>query len=258
MASQSPSVSTRRVVPISGAHKETGTKSPIKEFVNRYFYFTMSLLIAAIVVWGFSHSINDSLFHPAIPRPFLLWVHGAAFAGWVVFYIFQSVLVRTRNIKWHRFFGWFGAGLAAVMVVLGVAIAVIMGHFDKYQLHIADSDAFLSIPLGDMVIFPACVGLAIYWRKRPEFHRRLLFLATCALLDAPLGRIDYIFDHSLLYVFPDAVIFLGILRDLFVNRRIHIVYRMALPSMVVFQGFIIYLWRGAPSWWLKIGQAILG
>jgi len=34
--------------------------------------FFMSLLIAVIVVYGFSHTINENLIHPAIPRPFIL------------------------------------------------------------------------------------------------------------------------------------------------------------------------------------------
>jgi hypothetical protein len=225
--------------------------------VDKYFYFAMSLLVAAIVVWGFSHSINKNLFHPALPRPFLLWIHGAAFSGWVAFYIFQSALIRTRNVKWHRFFGWFGVGLAAVMVPLGFIIAVIMGRFDAVQLHQPDA-AFLSVPFGDMIAFAVCTALALYWRKRPELHRRLLFIATCALLDAPFGRIDYIFDHSLFYVCLDSVILLGVVRDLLVNRRVHMVYRVVLPVMVVFQVFIIYIWRDHPSWWLKMCQSILG
>jgi hypothetical protein len=64
--------------------------------------------------------VNENLFHPALPRPFLLWIHGAAFSGWVAFYLFQSALVRTHNVIWHRFFGWFGAGLATLMVALGL------------------------------------------------------------------------------------------------------------------------------------------
>lgn len=36
--------------------------------VDRYFYFAMSLLFAAIVVVGFSRTVNQNLFHPAIPR----------------------------------------------------------------------------------------------------------------------------------------------------------------------------------------------
>jgi len=34
------------------------------------FYFLMALLIPAIVVLGFSTTINQNLIHPAIPRPF--------------------------------------------------------------------------------------------------------------------------------------------------------------------------------------------
>ena len=32
--------------------------------LDKYFYFSMSLLIAAIVVWGFNHTIDANLFHP--------------------------------------------------------------------------------------------------------------------------------------------------------------------------------------------------
>src|SRR5208283_480475 len=111
--------------------------------VHRYFYFAMSLLLAAIVISGFKRTVNDNLFHPAIPRPFILWIHGAAFAGWVCFFIFQSTLVRIHRVSWHRFSGWFGAGLAGVMVPLGVTTAIIMARFDKIQLHQSDTDAFL-------------------------------------------------------------------------------------------------------------------
>jgi len=226
--------------------------------LDKYFYFAMSLLIAAIVVAGFSRTVNQNLFHPAVPRPFLLWIHAAAFTLWLVFFILQSALVRVRKVKLHRLLGWFGAGLAAVMVPLGFTIAIIMGRFDKHIMHIADANTFLSVPFGDMLIFTVFVGLAIYWRRKPEFHRRLLFIGTCGLLDAAFGRFDYLFNHSLFFLGVDAVILLGVARDLLVNRRIHIVYRVALPSLVVVQALMVYLWRGAPAWWATIGQALLG
>ena len=55
--------------------------------VERYFYFVMSLLIAASVAWGFSHTIDQNLLHPAVPRPPILWFHGAIFSGWVLFLV---------------------------------------------------------------------------------------------------------------------------------------------------------------------------
>jgi len=227
--------------------------------LDRYFYFAMSFLIAGLVVWGFSHTVDANLFHAAVPRPLLLWIHGAAFSAWVVFYILQSALVRTRNVRVHRSLGWFGLALGACMVLLGFTIAVIMGHFDIYTLHLpmADTEAFLAIPFYDMLAFGTLLGLAIYWRRKPELHRRLLFLATCSLLDAAFGRVDYIFNNHIFFVFVDSVIALGIVRDLLVNRTIHPVYRYALPVLVVAQTVTTLLWSHPPQSWLSVTHAIL-
>jgi hypothetical protein len=46
-------------------------------------------------------------------------------------------------------------------------------------------------------------------------------------------------------------------RDLIVDRRIHKVYVVAIPSIAIVQGFVAYLWRGSPAWWLHITQALL-
>ena len=246
------SLSQRAVVrPISAL---TGPKG----LVNKYFYFAMSLLIAAIVVSGFSRTINDNLLHPSIPRPLILWFHAAAFSGWVAFFFFQSALVRTHNVKWHRFFGWFGATLGTVMVPLGITTSIIMGRFDTYQEHQPGADAFLIVPFYDMVAFGVFFALAVLWRKKPELHRRLIFIAICGLLDAAFGRYDYIFYHGLFFWCVDGVILLGVLRDLHVNRHIHKVYLYALPPLVVIQAFVAHTWLSTSAWWVRIGHAILG
>jgi hypothetical protein len=227
-------------------------------FVNRYFYFCMSLVFAALVVWGFSRTVNDNLFHASPPRPFLLWIHGAAFSTWVLFFIAQSGLVRLHKVSMHRFLGWFGAGLATVMVPLGVTIAVIMARFDTVVLHQTGADAFLAIPFFDMIAFGMLIALAIYWRKRPDFHRRLVFIATCGLMDAALGRFDYLFNHNLFYPCLDLLIVLGVVRDLIVERRVNKVYVYALPVLIVGQAVTVYAWRMNPAWWQSITHAIMG
>ena len=236
----------------------TKSTSPLKTFLSRYFYFSMSLVFPALVVWGFSRTVNDNLFHASPPRPFLLWIHGAAFSLWVVFFIAQSTLVRVHKVSWHRFLGWFGAGLAAVMVPLGFTIAVIMARFDTVVRHQTDADAFLSIPFFDMIAFGTCIALAVYWRKRPEFHRRLVFIATCGLMDAAVGRFDYLFNHNLFYPVLDLLILLGVGRDLVVDGRVHKVYRYALPVLIVVQSLAVYAWRINPAWWQSITHVIMG
>ena len=88
--------------------KETSAMTQLKRFLSRYFYLCMSLVMAGLVVWGFSHTVDASLFHANPPRPLLLWIHGAAFSTWTVFFIVQSALVRVRKVSVHRFLGWFG------------------------------------------------------------------------------------------------------------------------------------------------------
>jgi hypothetical protein len=154
--------------------------------------------------------------------------------------------------------GWFGAGLAAVMVVLGTAIAIIMARFDAVQLHQSGTDAFLAIPFYDMIAFGVSIALALYWRRRPEFHRRLMFVATVSLMDAPVGRFDFLFNHNLFYLCLDLLIVLGVVRDLVVDRRVHKVYLYALPVLIVGQNLAIYMWRINPPWWRTITHAILG
>jgi hypothetical protein len=242
---------------------ETAAARPIKTFagprgfVDKYFYFAMSLLFPVIVVSGFSRTVNENLFHPAIPRPLILSFHAAVFSGWVVFFVFQSVLVRTRNVKWHRLCGWFGAALGAAMVPLGTATAIVMGRFDTYRLHQTDAEPFLIIPFFDIAAFGTLLTLAVVWRKRPELHRRLLFIATCLLLDAPLDRFDFLFDHNLSFLCLDLVIGLGLVRDLLVNPRIHRVYLIALPALIALQCLVIFTWRSEASWWVRVAHAIL-
>jgi hypothetical protein len=224
-------------------------------FLNQYFYFAMSLLIAAIVAWGFSHTIDQNLIHASPIRPWILYLHGAVFSGWVVFFIVQSSLVRMRKVQVHRTLGWFGVAWGVAIVALGVSTAISMTRFKILTLHLTDAGQFLIVPLWDITCFTVAFSLAILWRKRPEFHRRLMLVATCVLTAAAFGRFPALFNSF--YAGVDLLIFLGVLRDLIVNRRVHPVYLYALPLLIVGQSFVMYLVITHSPHWSKIANAIL-
>jgi hypothetical protein len=218
----------------------------------------MSLLIAVIVVYGFSHTINDNLFHPAIPRPFLLSIHAVVFSTWILFFIFQSALVRTHHVPLHRLTGWFGVALGGTMAVVGIATAITMTRFDAAKLHETDAAAFMIIPFFDITCFTISFALAIYWRKRKEFHRRLVLIASCALTAAAFGRFPpQILPHVVFYSGVDFLILLGVARDLIVDRRVHRVYLYALPLFIIGQIIVTYTFIHESVYWLKIANAIL-
>jgi hypothetical protein len=227
--------------------------------IEKYFYFFMSLVVVAVIVYGFSFTIGKNLIHPAVPRPRILYIHATVFSSWLVFFALQSTLVRSRKVRWHRRLGWFGVALGTLIPIVGVSTAVVMGRFDKAILHTTDAEPFLIVPLFDMLCFTSTFPLAIYWRKKSELHRRLMLVATCALTAAAFGRFPAsILPGYLFYAGVDLLILLGIARDLIVNRSVHRVYLFALPAFILGQAVVTYIAYHNSPFWLRIAHAILG
>lgn len=255
-------MSTEQALPEAPATRIGARKaSALSRFLIQYFYFCMSLLVAAVVVYGFSHTVNDRLIHATPPRPLLLWIHGAVFSGWVAIFVFQSALVRVHKVKLHRLTGWFGAAFGVLIPVLGIWTAIIMSRFRIAHFHQDGIKPFFVISALDMISFGIPFWLAIYWRRKPEFHRRLVLIATCALTNAAFGRfpmMPHTLSFEISFAGVDALILLGVVRDWIVNRRIHNVYRYALPIFIACQIFAVRLAFHPPTWWVNATNAIIG
>lgn len=225
---------------------------------GRAFYFVMTLLVTAVVVYGFSHTVGQNLFHPPSPRPTILYLHAVLFTGWLLFFIVQSGLVRTRKVRLHRTLGWCGLVMGSAIPIVGVATAIAMGRLHTRE-GATDAAQSLIVPLFDMVAFSVAFSLAFQWRTRPEFHRRAMLIATCALSAAAFGRFpNAVFADTWFYAGVDALVLLGVLRDLLVTRRVHPVYLCALPLLVLGQiAAMSPLVRNSPLW-LGIAHALLG
>lgn len=231
-------------------------KAVVTRLLEKYFYSFMSVFIAVVVFYGFSHTVNQNLIHPAVERPWILWVHGIVFSGWLLFFILQSALVRTRSVRWHRNVGWFGAGLGVAIVVLGLSTTMAMAHFHVEKLHATDL-SFILVPFWDIACFAVCFGLAIAWRKKLEHHRRLMLLATAALSAAGWGRYTFLPPGGF-YAGVDLLIVMGVVRDLIVNRRVQAVYKVGLPVFVAGQALVLWVILSKPEWWMKTVAVLLG
>jgi hypothetical protein len=180
--------------------------------------------------------------------------------------------VRVRNVKLHRTLGWGGAGLATAMTVVGVVTSVVMTRFDLqflnahplFTLNGMHSSDLASLRVAGQLVslwnisgFTVLFWLAVYWRKKPEMHRRLILLATCMLLAPAFSRFPQPLVSNHYYYWVDAVILLGVLRDLIVPRRVHKVYYFALPILIAGQQFVAHIVQAQPSWWMQIATAIV-
>lgn len=116
-------------------------------------------------------------------------LHAGVFASWIVLFAVQTTLIATGNRRLHRRLGVVGALLAAMMLVLGLAVAVHAARTGFAPIPGGEALRFLVVPIGDIVVFAILVGAGIYCRHAADVHKRLMWLATMDLLFAPITRL---------------------------------------------------------------------
>ena len=203
----------------------------------RRFYLAMSVMMLALVTYGFSNTIGPGLLHTQRPVRdiMLLSIHGAVFYAWMLFMVAQAALIRLRHIRLHRLLGWFGAADAVLVVIMGLWAT----------FHQPAPFALGIVGVLSMAGFGIPVALAILWRKRPAYHRRLLLIGTAMLTNAAFARFpgSYLPGHFF-YAGTDLLIAIGVARDLWKERSIHVVYRYAMPILLAAEiAVLIPAWR---------------
>jgi len=224
--------------------------------LRRRFYIGISLLITAIVLAGFSPRLFDSLVR-GVARPWILHVHAAVYLGWLALLIGQSVLAARGKIALHRRVGTFGVAYAVLVLILGVIVsfAVPVMHVRAGEWPLDRAASFLPIPLGDMVLFGGFFGAAVVYRHRPEIHKRLVVLASVAVMFAAVSRLWFVessLERMLVWYSP---LLLAMGYDLATRRRIHPVYLIGAIVMAVALTRILL---GQSDLWLGVARAMLG
>jgi hypothetical protein len=217
-------------------------------------------IIAAVVAYGFAQTLSQNLLHAAIPRPRILWLHAAVFFGWIGILLTQTTLVRAGRVRWHRRLGVAGLLFGATMLPIGIATALAMGEFNVAHA-LRDPSfarAFLAVPFNDMIFFTGTLAAAAWWRKRPDVHRRLVFIATCLLTAAAFARFPFTILELRWYAAVDLLLLLGVIYDLARHGRVHRAYVFALPVILSGQVVAMWLFLARPHWWLAFGRHLIG
>ncbi len=185
----------------------------------------MMLFIVGTVFLGFARTYYLAGIYHAHVRSLLIHVHGAVFSSWIVLLVVQTTLVARRNISLHRSLGIFGAGLAVAMVGLGIAAAT-----DSLSRGFAPPGfpfgplVFYATPIFNISAFAVLIYFAIRMRANGPAHKRLVLLATLALLGAAINRWPFaVFQqsHFLTNVVLDLMVLSIVIFDLSTLRRIH-------------------------------------
>jgi hypothetical protein len=197
----------------------------VKRRRERLFYTGMAVAFLLIVFAGFARTYYLRPYFSTPQLTPLLHLHGLIFTSWIVLLLAQTVLIAAKRTSIHRRLGWAGAVLAGLMILVGTTTAIVRAKVVEVPVGSPSPLAFLTIPLGDMLVFALLIGAGFYYRRRTDAHKRLMLLATIAILPAAVARLpfDFIQQFGPLAFFglPDLLIPVCLVYDLLTRGRPH-------------------------------------
>lgn len=238
--------------PRSAASRATTTRR-----FRRSFYVAIAALMAVLVGVGFWPSYYGPLLRGAGRTPVFLHFHGILYVGWLALLIVQAVLAARGRIRTHRALGNVGIGYGVVVWLVGILVsfAAPVMHVNAGEWTIDRAAAFLPIPLGDMVLFGGFFATAVAYRNRPDVHKRLMLLATLAIVFAAAFRLQVAgvptFAAIGLWFVPLVA---GMAHDAWTRGRVHPVYWIGAAAMAL---ALLRLPLADSDFWLGLGRPLI-
>ena len=186
-------------------------------------------------------------------------VHGVVMTAWFTLFLVQARLVATGRTALHRKLGVAGVALAVLVVAVGTAAGITAAKSGSAPTGVPPL-VFLALPLGEMVVFAALVTAAIVMRKKGSWHKRLMLLASLAMLTPAMARLPLEFVRAggplAFFALTDLVILACIAYDTAKNRRLHPAFAVGLAFVIVGQIGRLALTR--TPWWMPFAQWVTG
>jgi hypothetical protein len=194
------------------------TSAALRSFDRRFFAFA-AIAFSLVVLAGFARTYYLKPYFGGPPLPSLLvHLHGLLMTVWVALFATQVWLISSRRVRVHQRLGYAGVGLAVLIVAAGLVTALRAGKYGSPSMPPnVPSQAFMAIPLFDLLLFSVLFGGAVYYRKRPAAHKSLMLLTAINFLPPAIARIPIAPLQNLgplwFFGFPTALILVCLVID---------------------------------------------
>jgi hypothetical protein len=228
--------------------------SPVRR--DRAFHTVLAVAFLATTLAGFAPTyFLKQVYHTPALSP-LLHVHGVVFTCWLLLLVIQSGLVASHRVDVHKRLGIAGALLAAAMIPLGVLVAIEAARRGAATPGLTPL-TFMVFPIGAVVMFAGFIGAALWKRRKPEIHRRLMVLGTVSILTPAIARLPFA-GHNPVFALLLSLLFVvaAMIHDWKTRRRVHPLY--------IWGGLIILLSGpgrsaiGQTAAWQAFAQMLVG
>ena len=224
------------------------------------FYVAVAWILALLAFAGFARTFYLNAFFARLDLGTLRVLHGVLFSAWLLLLVVQTGLVATRRTAVHRRFGAFGAVVAAAMVFTGVVVALHAGRNGFRTPGLPPSHIFMLVPLVDIALFACLTGAALALRDRPDWHKRLMLLATLAITPPifarlPLDALRAMQPMAAFGLATFAIVAVAAI-DTMARRRLHPVYLWG--GLLVVLSFPLRVLAAGTAAWQAVARWLVG
>ncbi len=239
---------------IAGSVTSNGEKTIGSQSVYaRYFFVSMAVIFIIIAIVGFVPSYQ-SLHAGTMTVHWFVHVHGALMSLWLLIFFTQVILAAKGFLKFHR-------QLGQLSVVLGVFVwasmcIVTFRALIGYPPRINEiSWDLLLLQLSAILLFGLFFVRGVRARKNAATHKRFMLLATLILIQAGIGRIQWlpwpviakpslsgIPNPCLIFLYVDLLLIPLFIYDLLTLKRIYKTTLVGSACLIIIHLFITVVW----------------
>jgi hypothetical protein len=166
----------------------------------------------------------------------------------------QARLVAHHRVDLHRKLGVVGALLAPLCTAVAIRVSFNAGRrsFLAHPSSLSNLAQPFAMDFGTSLMFLVLVATALYLRRRPDIHKRVMVLACCSLLLPAIGRIPFVFEAVGMWglvAITEIPPLMCILYDTIKHRRLHLAFGWG--GAVLLSSFPAFMLLGASDSWLK-------
>lgn len=226
------------------------TAALVRTAAPRRLYVGLALLAVVIAAVGFWPTYFGPLAAGTAVKTPIVHLHAAIYVGWLAIFVTQAALAATGRVAAHMQLGRFAIGYGVLLIVVGLITAFARFALRVRAGEVAAAQAQLLGPVLDMIVFAPLFAAALYYRRKPELHKRLMVVATTSLLIAAATRMQFLGEPRMLFVHLIwmAPILVAIAHDVVRQRRVHPVYVLGLVVLALEGPLLRQAARNAEPW----------
>ena len=226
---------------------------------QRRFYLLLGATGLVAIAIGFSTTYVIPMAERRLHVPPIVHLHGLAALMWVLLLVVQASLVRSAQTGLHMIMGRGALPLAIFIWFSGIFTGIWAARRDIPSQGLTASASLLGTVTG-LSIFLTLAIAAVWQRRRPDWHKRLIGLATIALLWPAFFRWRHLMpmvprpEIVFALLLADAPILVAALRDKVRYGRIHPVWLYGGPALFIEQATETFLFESGSLAWRQLGR----